>query len=98
MMRPERGQFGLRSAARTASLALFFFATAGMLIWGKLRLVGEVPRSAWAVPEPAVEGAGERPIEPEPMEPEPMEPGSIEPDSVEVDSVEVERPVGDDKS
>ena len=37
---------------RSASLALFFFATAGMLIWGKLRLVGDVPRSAWAVPKP----------------------------------------------
>lgn len=53
MMRPERFQPGLRGAMRSASLALFFFATAGMLIWGKLRLVGDVPRSAWAVPEPA---------------------------------------------
>lgn len=42
-----------RSTWQRQAFVLFgMFATAGMLIWGKLRLVGDIPRTAWAVPEP----------------------------------------------
>ncbi|MCH8508208.1 MAG: hypothetical protein LAT64_05485 [Phycisphaerales bacterium] len=47
-------------------------AVAGALIWSKLRLATDLPRSAYAVPEPAS-------VEPDPNEPE-AEQGLIGPE------------------
>ncbi|MEL7473479.1 MAG: hypothetical protein AAGK04_09195 [Planctomycetota bacterium] len=53
MMRPQRShtRYCWRTRVRAAFVLFGFFATAGMLIWGKLRLVGDVPRTAWAEPD-----------------------------------------------
>lgn len=45
----------LLSASRPWVAFAFIGATAGMLIWSKLRLVSGLPRSAYAVPEERVD-------------------------------------------
>ena len=45
-----RGKPSLDSATRSASLMLCLGALAGVLIWAKLRLVTDIPRSAYADP------------------------------------------------
>lgn len=45
----------LLSASRPWVAFAFIGATAGMLIWSKLRLVSGLPRSAYAVPEARID-------------------------------------------
>ena len=58
-------------SSRRAVLVMGTMAVAGALIWSKLRLATDLPRSAYAVPEPAS-------VEPESGEPG-AEQGLIEP-------------------
>lgn len=53
----NRSQPGLpRGATRSVALLLCLGTLAGVLIWAKLRLVTDIPRSAYA--DPRDEGAG----------------------------------------
>ncbi|MCC5823524.1 MAG: hypothetical protein JJU44_09585 [Planctomycetes bacterium] len=64
-----------RSRSESSRRAVFVMGTmavAGALIWSKLRLATDLPRSAYAVPEPAS-------VEPDPNEPE-AEQGLIGPE------------------
>lgn len=54
-------------STRRAVFVMGMMAVAGVLIWSKLRLATNIPRSAYAVPEqadaPAADGADGAPIE-----------------------------------
>ena len=56
--------------SRQAAFVLSAGALAGVLIWAKLRLVTDIPRSAYAVPDqaqpvgPDQNGADSEPVEP----------------------------------
>lgn len=56
---PQPRRRSLLSASRPWVAFAFIGATAGMLIWSKLRLVSGLPRSAYAVPEAVVDSDGD---------------------------------------
>lgn len=68
----SRGTKRGRTPGGSLRSLLFFGGLVSLLIWGKLRLVSNVPRTAYAEPDPALHA----PPEPEPASLDPADPGA----------------------